>query len=227
LPAAKIKCLVLDHDDTAVASTPVVHYPAHVEVMRRLRPGVPPVDVAGWYLKNFDPGVMSFLRDELGFTDEELRQEMEVWRRHTRSSYPAFYEGFVETLSDFRQVGGLVTVISHSEAAEIERHYASAGFPPDAVIGWHDDPERRKPHPGPLEKLLARFALAPEEALVVDDLRPGVVMAQAAGVPAAAAGWAHRIPEIERFMRAHCVVYFETVADFRCYVLSRAGADVR
>jgi hypothetical protein len=48
-------------------------------------------------------------------------------------------------------------------------------------------------------------------------------MAQAAGVPVAAAGWAHRIPKIERFMRAHCAVYFETVADFRLHVLSRVG----
>ena len=186
MSAAKLKCLVLDHDDTAVISTPVVHYPAHVEVMERLRPGVSPVDLAGWYLKNFEPGVMSFLRDELGFTDHELRQEMAVWRRHTRLADPAFYPGFIETLRRFRETGGLVTVISHSEAAEINRHYSGAGFRPDAVIGWHDDPERRKPHPAPLEGLLGRFALAPEEALVVDDLRPGVLMAQAAGVPVAA-----------------------------------------
>ena len=33
------KCLILDHDDTAVASTPAIHYPAHLEAMRVLRPG--------------------------------------------------------------------------------------------------------------------------------------------------------------------------------------------
>ena len=29
----RFKCLILDHDDTAVDSTASIHYPAHVEIM--------------------------------------------------------------------------------------------------------------------------------------------------------------------------------------------------
>ena len=57
-----------------------------------------------------------------------------------------------------------------------------------------------------------KMAPAPEELLVVDDLKPGYDMARAAGVPFAAAGWANDIPEIEGFMRKNCDRYFKTVA---------------
>ena len=33
--ALRYRCLVLDHDDTAVMSTPLIHYPAHVKAMKR------------------------------------------------------------------------------------------------------------------------------------------------------------------------------------------------
>ena len=74
-------------------------------------------------------------------------------------------------------------------------------------------PEQRKPHTWPLEQIMERFSLAPQELLVVDDLKPGYDMAKAAGVPFSAAGWANDIPEIEQFMRKNCDFYCKTVAD--------------
>ena len=65
----------------------------------------------------------------------------------------------------------------------------------------------------PLEQIMERFGLEPQELLVVDDLKPGYDMARAAGVPFAAAGWANDIPEIEQFMRKNCDFYCKTVAD--------------
>ena len=35
----RYRCILIDHDDTAVDSTEAVHYPAHVEALRILRPG--------------------------------------------------------------------------------------------------------------------------------------------------------------------------------------------
>mgnify|MGYP001085603750 CR=1 FL=1 len=65
----------------------------------------------------------------------------------------------------------------------------------------------------PLERIMERFVLRPEELLVVDDLKPGHDMARAAGVPFAAAGWANDIPEIEQFMRKNCDHYCKQVSD--------------
>jgi len=36
----RYKCLLLDHDDTVVNSTATIHYPAFLEALRLLRPGV-------------------------------------------------------------------------------------------------------------------------------------------------------------------------------------------
>ena len=53
---------------------------------------------------------------------------------------------------------------------------------------------------------------------VLDDLKPGLDMARACGVPFAAAGWANDIPEIEGFMRENCDLYFKTVPELRAYL---------
>jgi len=55
---------------------------------------------------------------------------------------------------------------------------------------------------------------------VVDDLKPGVLMAAAAGVDFAAAGWSHRVEEIERYMRANSVAYCARVDDLRALILA-------
>jgi HAD superfamily hydrolase (TIGR01509 family) len=213
-----VRCLVLDHDDTAVDSTATIHYPAHRECMARLRPALEPVSLEGWFLKNFDPGVAHYLETELGLDRDELAAELEIWRSYTSSRTPHFYPGFVDALRRFRGRGGLVTVVSHSEAATIERHYAAAGFSPDAVFGWDDEATRRKPNAWPVERIRERFGVAREDVVVVDDLKPGVLMARAAGVRVVAAGWGHRIPEIEAWMRAHCEAYLPAVDDLERYL---------
>lgn len=217
----RYRCLILDHDDTAVNSSATIHHPAHLASMELLRPGRPRLSLDDWFRRNFHPGIMAFLRDEVGLTDQELAQEHAVWRRFTTSVTPSFYPGFLAALGAYRAAGGLVTVVSHSEADVIRAHYGD--FALDAVHGWDDDPARRKPSAWPVEQILARFGLEPEQALVVDDLKPGVLMAQAAGVPCAAAGWGHRIPEIERYMRSSCVAYLESVEQLAAFVLQGAG----
>lgn len=217
------KCLVLDHDDTAVDSTRRIHHPAHLRAMERLRPGFVPVDLDTWFLKNFEPGILSYLRDELRMTDAELLEELDIWRSFTASERPPFFPGFLELVAAFRARGGLVAVVSHSESGVIRDHYLAVGdgraVLPDLVFGWEEPAERRKPSPWPVQEVQRRFGLAADEILVVDDLKPGILMAKAAGVPAAGAGWAHDIPEIRAYMERECVAYFRTVEELRAFVL--------
>ncbi len=218
-----ISCLILDHDDTAVDSTAQIHYPAHVAVMEQLRPDQTPVDLENWFRKNFNPGIMEFLKDELRFTDDEIQVEYDIWRRFTESRTPKFYKGFLEVVQEFKQRGGIVSVVSHSEVDIIQRTYEvetnGTPFVPDIIFGWDMDATKRKPHPYPVEQILEIYSLKPEEVLVVDDLKPGVEMAKSAGVPVAAAGWAHQIPEIKDFMEQSCDVYLPDIQSFRDYVL--------
>ncbi|MFI5143514.1 MAG: HAD family hydrolase [Thermoanaerobaculales bacterium] len=200
-----------------------VHYPAHLKAMEVLRPGLPPVDLDTWYRKNCDPGIMHFLVHDLGLTPEELAVEHRIWREFTSRETPQFYPGFLEALAAYQASGGRVAVVSHSESHIILSHYERAPgavhVNPDLVFGWDMEPEKRKPSPFPVQETVRQLHVAPRDVLVVDDLKPGIVMAQEAGVDAAAAGWAHDISSIREFMQRTCVAYFPTVADFAEFIL--------
>ena len=216
----RYSCLVLDHDDTAVDSTATVHYPAHVEVMRRMRPGEKPVSLEEWFCKNFDPGILEFLVQELHFTRQELDEEYRIWKQYAETRMPEFYPGFIDAIAAYRKKRGKIVVVSHSIEEIISRDYRAVGFQPDLIYGWNFDEKKRKPHPWPILDAMEKTGISAESFLVVDDLRPGVLMARAAEVEIAAAGWAHSIPEVENYMRSNCTAYFRTVEEFTRFILA-------
>jgi len=219
----RYRCLIIDHDDTAVDSTRRVHHPAHVRTMELLRPHQQAVDLDTWFAKNFDPGIMPYLVDELGMAKDELAVEFRVWREFTARVVPQFYPGFIQALAAYQEQGGAIVVASHSEEHVIRSHYQAAadGRPvvPDLVFGWELGPDQRKPDPYPVLETLRQLQLDRNQVLVVDDLKPGIDMALAAGVDAAAACWSHDIPAIREFMQRTCVASFATVADFGEFIL--------
>lgn len=217
----RYRCVLVDHDDTAVDSTSAVHYPAHLEALRVLRPGRTPPTREQWILHNFH-GIMEYLTEDLKLTREEQAVEFELWQTFTASHIPPFFPGFLPLLADYHRAGGKVAVISHSEAGVIAAHYAAVPDPavqPDLIFGWEHDAEKRKPSPWPVREALRTLDCPAGSALVVDDLKPGILMARAAGVDMAAAGWSHRIPEIEQYMRANADVYCATIAELRTVLM--------
>lgn len=212
------KCLVLDHDDTVVNSTAVIHFPSFLAYLELVRPEAH-YTLEEYFRKNFDPGIMPLFRDELGFSEEELDGEYRFWQEYVRTRVPSAYPAMREILRRFRARGGIITVVSHSVSGYILRDYRENDLPePDAVFGWELPPEQRKPHPYPLEQIMERYHLHPSELLMLDDLKPGFDMAQSCGVDFAAAGWANDIPEIEGFMRHYGKYYFKTVAQFGAFM---------
>ncbi|MCG8452661.1 MAG: HAD hydrolase-like protein [Spirochaetales bacterium] len=206
-------CLIFDHDDTCVDSTASVHYPAHVEVMKQMRPNEPVISLHTWFEKNFHPGIMAFLTQELGLTKEEMDEEYRIWQEFNAEKNPPFYPGIPELMERFVQQGGIIAVVSHSVDSHIRRHYA-AGAPnitPQFIFGWEHEEEKRKPSPYPVQQILAATGASPHRTLVIDDLRPGIDMARAAGVQAAAAGWGHSIPAIQNTMREICDHYLPDI----------------
>jgi phosphoglycolate phosphatase/pyrophosphatase PpaX len=218
----KYKCLILDHDDTSVESTAHIHYPAHLEVMKQLRPDFPLISLKEWFLKNFSPGIMDYMTKELGFSREEVDEEYRIWRRFTEKKIPTFFPGYLDILRDFKDQGGIITVVSHSEEDIIRRDYKHAGAEdlPELVFGWNMDQEKRKPHPYPVLEILKHYNLQPEEALILDDLKPAVKMSRSSSVPIAAAGWGHSVPEIRKYMKKNCSYYFSTVQEFKNLLFS-------
>lgn len=209
----RYKCLVLDHDDTVVNSTATIHYPSFLAYLHEVRPGAY-YSLEDYFRWNFEPGTLEFFRDIVGFSEEELTAEFRFWQEYVRARVPEAYPGIREILQRHRAAGGLIAVISHSVSANILRDYRENALPePDAVYGWELPPEQRKPNVWPMEDLMRRFALEPQDILMVDDLKPGYDMCRACGVPFAAAGWANNVPEIEEFMRKNCDFYFKTVKE--------------
>lgn len=218
----KYKCLILDHDDTAVDSTSVLHYPAHIETMKELRPGEVIISCDDWFLKNFHPGIMEYMQDELKFTDNEIKREYAIWQEYIADKNPRFYPGFLEIIREFKESGGRVAVVSHSTKEIIQRDYNSvgAGDIPEIIYGWHMDKKKRKPSVYPVQEILKEFGLEKEDALIIDDLKPAVIMSKDSGIDIAGAGWGHQIPEIVEYMKKNCNYYFYELDELREVLLS-------
>ena len=214
-------CLILDHDDTTVDSTSVIHYPAYLEAMRILRPGFPTLTMPEFFHKHITIGFHAYLKDELKMDPEELDRELAIWREFTRQIIPQFYPEMIAFLRDYHARGGIIAVSSHSEVEMIERDYRAnmENFLPDIIFGWDESETRRKPDPYPVMVTMKQFQLQPEQILVVDDLKWGILMGKAAGTATAAAGWGRRTPEVESYMREHCDYYLETVRELKELVI--------
>ena len=211
-PARKLKyrCLVLDHDDTVTDSTRLIHHPAFLVYLREVRPGVS-VSLEEYFRLNFHPGFLEYCEQVLHLTPAELDREMAVWTSYVATHIPKVFPGIREILTEQLRRGGAFAVVSHSLRENILRDYRANGLPePSMVFGWELPREQRKPSPYALDRIMACMDLAPEELLMVDDLKPGYDMAAQRGVPFAAADWAYDVPEIRAFLQENCPLYFDS-----------------
>ena len=213
----KYKCLVLDHDDTVVDSTATIHYPSFIEYLKDYRPElVNNYTFESFIVKNFDPGIVALLADEVGLNEEEMKHEEQYWLDFVETRFPHAYPGMKEIIENFKARGGIVAIASHSMTKYIERDYRHNGLPEaDIIYGWDIPKDKRKPSPWCISDLAERYDLKPEEILVVDDLKPGYDMARGGGAHFAAAGWAYNVPSIEAFMRANCDYYLSSVSELK------------
>ena len=214
----KYKCLVFDHDDTAVDSTATIHYPCFADFLKEYYPGRE-ISLEEYFILNFTPGFIEMCRRDYGMDDVMLEKEKEYWLGYVSRVIPKAYPGIGDIMRRHKEEGGILCVISHSMAENIVRDYRANGLPePDLVFGWEQPDGRRKPSPWPLQEIMRRLSLKPEEMLMVDDLKPGYDMARAAGVPFAAACWAYDVPEIRAFMEQNCELAFEDPAELEQFL---------
>lgn len=213
----RYRCLVLDHDDTTVDSTRAVNYPQFLEALARYRPELH-ISEEQFFRYCYDPGFYPMCEQVLRYSPEEMTGHVAMWKEYHKTHHPRFFPGIPELLRRQRAEGGLYCVVSHSDADVIAAAYEEAGVPlPDLILGAEQPPERRKPHPWPLEAIMDRFGLTPAEVLVVDDMPHGGQMARAVGAAFAGAGWYGMLPDIEADMRPKCDIFFSTVAAFAAY----------
>lgn len=216
----KYRCLILDHDDTVVKSTPDIHYPSFVEALTVLRPNMKTLSLEKFISYCFKPGFSELCKDILKFSEDEQKYQYKIWRSYTKRKVPDFYPGFSELIKEYKKSGGIICVVSHSESEQIVRDYMlNCNLTPDLIFGWELEEKQRKPNPYPIMEIMRRFNLDKEDILVVDDLKPGLDMARSCNITFASAGWSHVIPEIKDYMKINSDYYFSTVDSLKKFIL--------
>ena len=215
----KYPCLVLDHDDTVVQSETTINYPYFCYILDQFRPGAT-ITLEEYIQGCFHPGFAGMCREKFQFTEQELVDEYTGWKAFIRTHIPASFPGIERIIRRQKEAGGLVCVVSHSSAENITRDYQTHfGMIPDDIFGWDFPEHQRKPSTYPLETIMKKYGLQPEQLLVVDDLKPAWEMARSAGVPIAFAGWSKQeVPQIVSEMTKLCDFAFSSTEELEKFL---------
>lgn len=207
----KYPCLVLDHDETVVQSEKTIGYPCFCNTLSRIRPGQT-LTLDEYVQGCHDLGFVEMCRKNWKFSDAELQEEYQDWMEYVKVHVPDPFPGIERIIRRQREEGGIICVVSHSSSRNITRDYElHFGILPDAIYGCDLPEDLQKPNPYPLEDIMRRYGLKPEELLVVDDMKLAWRMAHPLCVPIAFAAWGKAdFPEMAQEMRDLCEFTFET-----------------
>ena len=217
----KYPCLVLDHDDTVVQSETTINYPFFCYILDQFRPGET-ITLEEYTNGCFNPGFAEMCRQRYQFTEKELKDEYNGWMEYVMTHTPDPFTGIKELIHRYKKAGGIICVVSHSSIRNITRDYKTHfGILPDDIYGWDLPEHQRKPSTYPLEQIMRKYNLKPEEILVVDDLKPAWIMCRNAGVQIAFAAWSKEsCPAILEEMTGLCDYTFHSPADLEAFLFT-------
>ncbi|EDR26699.1 hypothetical protein EDI_272160 [Entamoeba dispar SAW760] len=219
----RYKCIVIDHDDTTVDSTPSIHYPAYLDFANSVMKGrdYKILSLQEWYRMLWDYDYFEYIRDVMKLNKEEQDLEYKLWLEYTATRHPQMFPGFLEMLIEYKKQGGIVCVCSHSHAKDIKRHYEEHNFIPDEIFGSvRGHPELCKPYTYPIDTIKEKYHLKPSEIVVIDDLAPGFTMAKSAGVDAIGVLYGEGHELVEDDIKKVCKYVFNTVSDLSNFLLN-------
>ncbi len=211
----KFPCLVLDHDDTVVQSEATVNYPFFCQFLDQVRPGTR-ISLQKYTEGCYHLGFADMCRNWFGFTEQEILDEYQGWQEYIKDHIPLPFPGIDQLIQQQKAAGGIICVVSHSCKRNITRDYMTHfGILPDDIYGWDLPEHLRKPSTYPLEQIMKKYNLHPEQLLVVDDMKPAWEMASKAKVPIAFAAWGRQdFPEIVSQMEGLCNYSFHSTEKF-------------
>ena len=207
----KYPCLVLDHDDTVVQSEKTIGYPFFCYILSQFRPGEF-ISLQDYVRDCHELGFAPMCRKRFQFTDQELEDEYRGWMNYVKTHIPDAFPGIIDIIRRQKEEGGLICVVSHSSIENITRDYeVHFGIQPDAIYGWDLPDEQRKPNPYPLQDIMRRYRLQPQDLLVIDDMKLAWRMAKPLGVEIAFAAWGKtEFPDLAEEMKQLCDYSFDS-----------------
>ena len=215
----KFPCLVLDHDDTVVQSETTINYPFFCYILDQFRPGER-ITLEEYTNGCFQPGFAQMCREKYQFTEQELKDEYKGWMDYVMTHTPDPFPGIKELIHRYKEAGGIICVVSHSSILNITRDYQTHfDILPDEIYGWDLPEHQRKPSTYPLEQIMEKYHLNPDDLLVVDDLKPAWIMCRNAGVQIAFAAWSKKsCPAILDEMSGLCDFTFHSPAELETFL---------
>lgn len=215
----KFPCLVLDHDDTVVQSETTINYPFFCYILDQFRPGEK-ITLEEYTNGCFQPGFAQMCRERYQFTEQELKDEYKGWMDYVMTHTPDPFPGIKELIHRYKEAGGIICVVSHSSILNITRDYQTHfDILPDEIYGWDLPEHQRKPSTYPLEQIMEKYHLNPDDLLVVDDLKPAWIMCRNAGVQIAFAAWSKKsCPAILDEMSSLCDYIFHSPSELEAFL---------
>ncbi len=106
----------------------------------------------------------------------------QIFRRNNVTGAVQPFEGVVETLQHLHAAGNTLAIASSRRHESLDSLVAGFGITNlfDVIIGA-DDVENAKPHPEPVNNILAQLSFAPKDTLVVGDAPYDIMMGKNAG----------------------------------------------
>ena len=188
----RYRCLIFDHDDTAVNSTATIHHPAFLAFLRKYFPGRT-CTLEDYFLKNFEPGFIEMCVDEYGMTDRDLETETNFWLDYVKNHVPEAYPGIPELLKKLRSAGIHLCVLSnkpHEISVQIVRQYFGENTF-DIIMGKSPD-YPIKPDPTSCFYLMKKLGLEKNDVLYVGDSNVDMQTAKNAGLTKCGVCWGFR-----------------------------------
>ena len=215
----RYKCLVLDHDDTVVQTERYIGYPYFRDYIEKIRPGQT-VSFEEYVRDCSNMVFADMCRTRWNMTEEECAMEYQGWKEYYRCHVHPIFPGIDSIIRRQKEEGGLVCVVSLSPATDILKDYRDHfSMIPDAVYDYDMPQHMRKPNPYPLQDIMAKFHLKPEEILVVDDMKLAWIMANPLKVDVAYAGWSKvDFPELTTEMQALCDYSFYSTKELENFL---------
>ena len=211
------KCILIDHDDTVSPTSEKHHYPSFKRSLKVLRPDLE-ISFDEYINYSFEPGFENFLKEILQLNEEEISYMYTNWKIDTAEKIGIFYEEIKKFLLEFSDNGGIIGVVTHSDRRRIEIDYKyNLGFIPKDIYSWELGNDKRKPNPFPVFDIKEKYGLSNEEILVIDDLKPGFIMAKEAGVDFLWAGWAYNKPQFNEYMCMNAKYCVDNLYDFKVF----------
>ncbi len=208
------RCFIFDMDGTLTQTNQLI-YDSFNYIARKYRDRTYTIpEITAMFGPPEEDALLSIV--EPGEIDAVMEDYLSFYRAN-HSRLARLYPGIEETLRFLKERGRTIALFtgkgSRTTAITLEEFGLNAYF--DAVVTGNDV-ENHKPSPEGIRRVLERFSLHPDDALMIGDAVSDVKAARGAGVPVVAVLWDSYGKE--RVLQMNADFVFHDVSEFHRWV---------